>query len=325
MKKDASPPIDDASDTAAGPLVSVVIPARNAAATIARAIDSVLAQTWRPLEIIVIDDASDDGMGAIVAAYDAPFIHLIRLDRQGGASGARNAGIAAAAGPLVAFLDADDEWLPTKLAKQAALIEADARCVFVSCATREISPDGADIGDLYHGDRPIVGAAAWKGLLAANTIATPSVLTRRRVLLELGGFDATLTVAEDQDLWIRLALVGELGFVDEPLVRAHTREDSLCSLSFAVQFRDTMAMLSRHLAAQRDRLTRGEARWIMGARLARLGRAACREDYRTGCRLLLRAAAYGHHPLGSVLHLLEASPPARWLKRRGRKALRALS
>ncbi len=299
----------------ATPLVSVVVPARNSATTIARALDSVLAQTYRPFEIIVVDDASDDETAKIVAAYGEPSVRLVRLDRQGGASGARNAGIEAAHGALIAFLDSDDEWLPSKLAKQVALIVSDERCVFVSCASRLISPDGKDLGDLYRGRRPTSGSEAWRGLLGTNTIATPSVLVWRHVIIELGGFDQNLKICEDQDMWIRLASRGDLGYVDETLVRVHTRANSLSSRGFADLTHYTMMMLPRRIEAQRGKLTPGEIRRIMGEQLQRLGRAACNEDYFAGCKLILRSAFLGYQPLDGLVFLASASPPARWLKR----------
>jgi len=100
------------------PLITVLIPAFNAASTIERALDSVLAQTYDDYEIIVVDDGSRDATSEIVAGYDNDRIRLLRLASNQGASSAVNEGLAAARGELVAFLDADDEWLPTKLAKQ---------------------------------------------------------------------------------------------------------------------------------------------------------------------------------------------------------------
>src|SRR5579864_8016045 len=99
------------------PFVTVLIPAFNAAVTIRRAIDSALGQSYRNLEVVVVDDGSRDTTSEIVASYARDDVRLIRLSSNQGASGAVNEGIAAAQGEYVAFLDADDEWLPTKLAK----------------------------------------------------------------------------------------------------------------------------------------------------------------------------------------------------------------
>src|SRR3954452_7696310 len=104
------------------PLVTVIIPAYNAAATVARAVDSVLAQTYRPIEVIVVDDCSKDATSEIVAAYRDERIRLLHLPHNQGVSGALNEGLSIARGEYIAFLDADDEWLPTKLAKQVPVL-----------------------------------------------------------------------------------------------------------------------------------------------------------------------------------------------------------
>ena len=109
------------------PRVSVVIPAHNAAATVARAIISTQAQTPAPDEFLLVDDASSDDTAAIAESLGAT---VIRLPVRAGAGAARNAGIAAATGKIIAFQDADDEWLPGKLARQLPLL-ADAS--FVAC------------------------------------------------------------------------------------------------------------------------------------------------------------------------------------------------
>ena len=104
--------------------ISVVIPASNAEATLARALESVLAQTRPPDEIIVVDDASTDCTVRLAKSYADQGVSLLRVRERRGAAAARNLGIAAAKGRWIAFLDADDEWLPAKLEKQAAAISA---------------------------------------------------------------------------------------------------------------------------------------------------------------------------------------------------------
>ena len=115
--------------------VSVVIPAFNAADTIARALDSVLIQTYPASEIIVVDDCSSDDTRAIVERYAAKGVRLLASPQRRGASGARNAGIAAAKGEAVAFLDSDDEWLNPKLEMQVALLTSSPKIAFVACGS----------------------------------------------------------------------------------------------------------------------------------------------------------------------------------------------
>lgn len=298
------------------PLVTAVIPAFNSEATLARAIESVLTQTYRPLDVVVVDDSSTDGSSRLVEGYCDRGVTLLRLEKQRGASGARNAGIAAARGELVAFLDSDDEWLPLKLEKQVALLLSDKEYVFVACAAEEFSPAGKYLGDLYMGRRPVTGADCWKSLLGCNTIATPSVLVWRRHLLDAGGFDETLRVCEDQDMWIRLASRGSVGYVDEALVRVHDRVNSLSSNLSVRTLRIALDVVERNLAKQRSRLAASDVRKIRAERLEWIGRAECNSDYLRGLPTMLRALLTFYRPFGTALFLVSASPPSRWVKER---------
>jgi glycosyltransferase involved in cell wall biosynthesis len=296
--------------------VSAVIPAHNAAATLARALSSIGAQTVPPDEIIVVDDASGDATHDIAQTHAAQGLRIVRLNRQSGASAARNAGIEAATGEWIAFLDADDEWLGGKLEKQIAVLRADPGMVFVACRSNEISAAGRDLGDTFHGEAFTTGENAWKALLALNFVATPTVVARRDHILAAGGFDPALKIGEDQDLWIRLAARGRVGFVDENLVRVHLRPHSLSSDDFHDQLRYTIPMIERNIAALSSRLNRNEIRAIMGERLSGIGRTAYDHGHlQAGLGLILRAMARRHRLAGNLYYLAAAAPPSRWLKR----------
>ncbi|HEX4078382.1 MAG TPA: glycosyltransferase [Rhizomicrobium sp.] len=299
-----------------GPLITTIIPAFNAAVTIGRALESVLAQTYSPLEIIVVNDASTDYTADIVKAYGGRGVKLVSLERQRGASAARNAGIAAARGELVAFLDADDEWLPLKLEKQVALLLSEPGYVFVACAADEFSTSGMYLGDLYRGRRPSTGSGCWKSLLARNTVATPSVVVWRRELSKVGGFDESLRVGEDQDMWIRLACGGPVGYLGDCLVRIHNQINSLSSNPSIPALRIALRVIERHVNDQKARLTRADIRKIQGERLEGIGRAECLIDYAVGTRTLCKIMATGYRPLPTAFYLLNASPPSRWVKKR---------
>jgi hypothetical protein len=296
------------------PRLSVVIPAHNAAATIARAIASVQAQTPPPDEILVIDDASSDATGPIAQQLGAA---VIRLATRKGAAAARNAGIAAATGDIIAFQDADDEWLPDKLARQLPLL---ANASFVACGAKLFAETGEDLGPLYDGQIPDEGTETWRGLLARNTIATPCVVVWRRALDAVGGFDPALPVAEDQDMWIRLALRGRLRYLDASLVRVHRTKISVSGVGTALgarqQMRFTLPMVERHIQANRARLSDAEIRKIRGGRLLRIGRGACWTGaWGAGARLILSAMLLGHRPFEGFYVILATAPPVRWLRR----------
>ncbi|MBC7951778.1 MAG: glycosyltransferase family 2 protein [Rhodospirillaceae bacterium] len=298
--------------------VSVVIPAHNAEETLSRALDSVFAQTLQPFETVVVDDGSRDSTRRIAESYDN--VRVLSQPVCEGASGARNRGIQAARGDLIAFLDADDEWLPDKLKLQIPLF-ADG-IEFISCGALLIDTNGINRGSVYTDRRPVSGENAWRTLLAYNYIATPSVVARRSSLLAVGGFDPALPFGEDQDMWIKLSMRGRLGYVDQPLVLVHMSPNSLSCAEIKKQLLVTLPMILRHVEARHTELTPAEVRAIIGERLTRLGRTALgRGPYHEGAGLLLRAIRLPYRPLSNSLLLLRAAPPTRWLKNRLRMLL----
>lgn len=211
--------------TAPAPTVSVVIPAYDRAASIGAAIDSVLRQTWRDLELIVVDDGSRDGTPEVVRGVNDPRLRLIETPRNMGASAARNLGTAAARGPWVAFQDSDDEWLPQKLEKQMArLLAPGADFVGAYCGMLILGPArGAAGGRLapryFPGpEQTVVEGDLIAPLLRRSLISTQTLVARRDLMLEIGGFDPELRARIDWDCALRLAPRGPVAFVDEPLV-----------------------------------------------------------------------------------------------------------
>jgi glycosyltransferase involved in cell wall biosynthesis len=193
-------------DVGVSALVSVVMPTRNYGAFIARAIDSVLAQTHPPHEIIVVDDGSTDDTPAVLARYAGRIRVLAGPGR--GVSAARNAGLAAARGELIAVLDADDEWLPTKLARQIPLLREDPAVGVVGCANVVWSGAGHHVRTRFFPNPPddrlarmrqIALRVAWVG--SSNSGA----LIHRRVLDAVGGYAEDLAAAEDWEMWLRVA------------------------------------------------------------------------------------------------------------------------
>jgi glycosyltransferase involved in cell wall biosynthesis len=309
----SSVPGDD--EPALEPLITVVIPAFNAAHTIGRALASVRRQSYRNVEIVVVDDCSADDTVARVRAAADENVRLVQLPRNVGAAAARNAGIAEAGGELVAFLDADDEWRPQKLERQVALIARRPKMSFVSCQCGFIGVDGEVHAIFRQEFAPATGFEAWRVLLAYTFVATPTVLTRRALLVKLGGFDPALIIGEDQDMWIRLALEGEVGFIREPLVVIHQQLAGLSSRTAEREIDIVLPMIRRHYEAQRRRLTRREKRRILGHRYTQLGRNLYHFSPSRGLLLLLKAVLLGHRPVENLAYIVNASPPGRRLKR----------
>jgi glycosyltransferase involved in cell wall biosynthesis len=197
--------------------VSVVIPTYNHAAYIREAIDSALAQTSAPLEIIVVDDGSTDDTPRILAEYGG----RIRTIRQpnAGVSAARNTGIAAAAGDLIALLDSDDSWAPTKLERQIARMAVDPGVGLVHCGVEEIDDAGRRLSVSLDGIEGWVATAMLRFDREVITAPGSGPLVRKRVVEEIGGFDVRLAPSEDWDFCYRVATRYPIGYVKEVLVR----------------------------------------------------------------------------------------------------------
>ncbi len=188
--------------------VSVVIPAHDAGETLAAAIASALGQTRPPAEVVVVDDGSTDDTATVARSFG----QAVRLIEQPclGPSAARNAGVAAARSPLVAFLDADDLWQQEKLELQlAALAAHGAVCCATDWVRGEPSPLQAEPG---------ATVVTTDDLLVLNRFQTSTVLLRRDAFGRTGGFSPELDGAEDWDLWLRLSRLGPVVKLDAPLV-----------------------------------------------------------------------------------------------------------
>ena len=213
------------------PKISVVIPAYNVAAFIAETLESVFAQSFTEFEVIIINDGSPDTEEFELAIM--PYRERIRYLKQEnlGASAARNTGLRAARGELIAFLDADDLWLPNYLAEQLKFI-SEYGCD-LACANALIFGVSADAGQSYMDS--LMESAPPKGLVtflelvnADRSLITSGVVVRRDLVLEVGLFDEALRNAQDFDLWLRLARTGaRLAYQRKVLLSYRSRPNSL--------------------------------------------------------------------------------------------------
>ncbi|WP_296718870.1 glycosyltransferase [Erythrobacter sp.] len=210
------------TDTATLPLISVVIPAYNRAATIARAVNSALAQDYDRFEIIVVDDGSTDNTRAALEAITDSRLRLVAQPNAGVAA-ARNRGIAEARGEFVALLDSDDEWLPGKLAAQAeCFMRGSPRLGLVYTGFESLGADG-----VRHVHEARHRGWIYRDLLARNVVTGSGSTTMfRRAALDLvGGFDTALPANEDYDLVLRVARFFEADCVAAPAARYHDSGD----------------------------------------------------------------------------------------------------
>jgi glycosyltransferase involved in cell wall biosynthesis len=206
------------------PAVSIVMATRNYGRFLRTAIDSVVAQTFGDWELIVVDDGSTDETPEILNAYrDDARIRPHRTDGLGQPR-AKNLGIQLARGPLIAFLDGDDAWLPDKLERQLPLFERPAVGVVYS---RRILMDEAGANRDGSTTPPLVRGWVYDSLLVQNCVCYSSCVVRRGVFESVGLFDPNLPLAIDYDLWLRVARHYEFDYADAPLVRYRTGHANL--------------------------------------------------------------------------------------------------
>ncbi len=217
------------------PLISIIIPTYNRAQYLVRAIDSVLKQSYRNWELIIIDDASDDRTEEIIASYlKNPQITYQKLPFNKGVSHARNRGVDKALGEWIAFLDSDDEWLPHKLQEQLTLWHErpDLRVIH-----------GEEIW-IRAGKRvnqkkihQKFGGQIFEKCLPLCLISPSCVMLEKSLYLEMGGFDEDFIVCEDYDLWLKITSLYEVGFVKDPIIKKYGgHEDQLSARYRAMDF-----------------------------------------------------------------------------------------
>jgi len=196
------------------PQVSVIIPTYNSAQYLKQAVDSVLAQTYRDFEILVVDDGSTDDTENLMKGYGAP-VRYIRQSN-GGVAKARNRGIEESRGEYVAFLDADDTWLPNKLARQMTALRESPQYHVSYSAFILVGPDLKPLSTSYS---KRCGTVLEDLLLRGNVVGSICTIVCERSLLSItGGFDPTLSQCADWDLSVRLAALSDFLYIDEPLV-----------------------------------------------------------------------------------------------------------
>ena len=242
------------------PEVSVIIPTYNRRAMVREAIESVLAQSVREFELIVIDDGSTDGTAEELARLgDA--IRVERIEHRGPAA-ARNRGVEMARAPLIAFLDSDDLWAPNKLERQLAFMRANPGCAISQ--TNEIwIRNGRRVNPgLRHRKR---AGDIFIDSLRTCLISMSATMMRTDLFRSLGGFDEIMDAAEDYDLWLRILIDHEVGLLDEPLV---TRRGGHPDQTLGDDSRDRSLPHSRayEIARRRSALGRAASRGRRSAR-----------------------------------------------------------
>jgi glycosyltransferase involved in cell wall biosynthesis len=217
--------------------VAVIVPLYNKGAHIARAMDSIVAQTYQDLEVIVVDDGSTDDGPEIVARYEDPRIRMVRQENAG-AGAARNRGVDLSGAPLLAFLDADDEWLPGFLQVCIDALDRNRDCD-VCITSHYEGPKREDVTSVL--EELGLRSGVWSLPLDANIAAlesgrapmfTVALVCRRTAFVRCGGFYDQLRVScgEDTYLWLQFIVNCRIAMVLEPLAWYHSEESGLALL-----------------------------------------------------------------------------------------------
>ncbi len=299
----------------------MVIPTWNRAGLVARAVRSALSQDWPALEVLVVDDASQDDTQARLAELDDPRLRVIRQPRNGGVARARNRGIAEARGDLIAFLDSDDEWLPGKLRLQVeALRAAPPGVALVYGGVEELVPGGPPVIA-----RPQAFGRVFPAILERNVLHGfgSNGMVRREALEAVGGFDPDMPAAEDWEFLMRAARFFDVTAADAPVMRYHNAAD----------VHEGAIRRSRAARANLEARRMLLQRWRPELRAAGLETAFLKESARRHLRagfsgrgpaasLLLRALKRDPGAAEIYLWLASCGLPGRWgdVLRRGRPA-----
>ncbi len=208
------------------PSVSIIIPTFNRLHFLREALDSIVAQTFSDWEVIVVDDGSTEDIGGGIANH-ACQPRVFRQPRQGPAA-ARNRGLAEARAPVVAFLDSDDLWEPNKLRVFFDAMQATPGCNIFYGPMLPIDESGRPVAGRT---KPCQGGNITEALFCSSFVHVPTVVARREILERARGFDASLPVCEDYDLWLRISVHEAFGLIDQPLARRRLHGDRLSKQS----------------------------------------------------------------------------------------------
>ena len=202
-------------------MVTVIIPSYNREKTIKRAVDSVLNQTYKDIEVIVVDDCSTDNTLDVVKSIKDSRLKVFKLNENSGACVARNFGIEKAKGEYIAFQDSDDEWLPEKLEKQMDVLENNSNINLVFCQFNKIDNENTSVYPPLK-----TGIITRKVLLEKSYVSTQTLIGRRECFSTVK-FDPQMPRLQDHDLVIRLSKKYCFYFVNEPLVNMYVQDDSI--------------------------------------------------------------------------------------------------
>lgn len=230
------------------PAITVLIPARNAEATLAETLESLVAQTWRDFDVLLVDDASTDNTRAVADSFASRLaVRVLALTVNAGVAGALNQGLAQIGSPYVARIDADDLALPTRLAQQHDYLQAHPPIDVCSTALELFYPAGGQASQFL--TKPAGDAAIKTALVQYCALSHPACLLRRRFFDDVGMFDTAMDFAEDYDLWCRGALLGKrYANLPEPLTRYRQHAGQVGQQKRQLQYERDLQVKRRYIA-----------------------------------------------------------------------------
>lgn len=295
------------------PAISVIIPTYNCAGYLPEAIESVLAQTFKDYELIVVDDGSTDETGQVVQRYGDKVNYLCQENRGPGA--AKNLGIHTSRGALIATLDADDMWRPEKLAIQYEYMSSHPEVGLVYSDASSFDENGIRTIAYNKKYRRVFQGRVFDKLILKNFIASITIMVRKECLDRVGLFPENFMISEDWHLWLRIAREYQIGYIDQPLAMYRLQEKSL-TWDYPRAYPDRMRVLEEITALYPDYFER-ERRLLARARgglLMRYGYSLFNYGDCGNARAAF-AASIRNNPLqlNSYLYLAGSFVP-RWLK-----------
>lgn len=232
--------------------VSIILPTYNRASLLAQAIDSVLNQTFKDFELIIVDNYSADDTESVVKSYNDKRIRYFKNQNNGLVSINRNYGIQKSHGEYIAFLDDDDLWLPEKLEKQAELMDSNKDLGLVYSGSQVIDSKGDLAKSAYFRSlKPLTGNI-FNELLASNFIPQLTVLVRREALNKVGLFDLKYKISQDYDLWLRIARYYPIDFIRQPLAKYRLHSESTSQKAMVLSFQEEIQIKEYWLNIDRN-------------------------------------------------------------------------
>ncbi len=279
-------------------MISVILPVFNRAATLARCVESVRAQTFADWELIAVDDGSSDDSVRVLESFEDARMRVIRHERNRGPSAARNTAIEAARGEYLALIDSDDEWLPRKLESQMARMQS-GECELCGCEYFLVA-NGADTRVTFRTPPSWAEVLHTKCELGNGT----TLVLRRECAAAVGALDERLRVYEDWDWMLRLVQRFRYVVVPEPLARVHAGGPRS-----AQAFADAAEVFLAKHAAEFARLGAAHHAWVRGKHFENVAaNAYANRDFRLGSRYLLKSFAANSRQSPARLGALALAP-----------------